>query len=80
MGSHKVSMEQAAKELGRSLVGRVPHVVSVTIRRNSQLREVDLCVDIDSDLANADGQIPSNFKGYTVHIHRVGTPRFARTV
>jgi hypothetical protein len=79
MGSRKVSIEQAAKELGRSLVGRVPHVVSVTIRRNSRLREVDLCVDIDSDLAG-DSQIPSNFKGYTVHIHRVGTPRFGRTV
>jgi hypothetical protein len=76
----KVSIEQAAKELGRSLVGRVPHVVSVTIRRNSKVGEVDLCVDIDSDLANADGRIPSKFKGYTVHIHQVGTPRFARTV
>ncbi len=80
MGSHEVSIQDAAKELGRSLVGRVPHVVSVTLRRaEANTRTLDLCVDVDSDSGDSEGKIPRNFKGHKVRICRVDTPRFART-
>ncbi len=76
--SNAVSIEQAAKLLGRNLCGRVPHVVGVSLRRSDpNVAELDLYVDIDSDEAARD--IPATFLGHTVHVRLVGTPRFAAT-
>jgi hypothetical protein len=69
-------IQHAAKLLGRSLAGQVPHVVGVSLRRsNPNEPKLDLYVDVDSEGAAA--HIPRTFQGYKIHIRRVGTPQFA---
>lgn len=70
------SIEQAAKLLGRSLCGSLPHVVGVSLlRRDSNTTALDLYVDIDSE--EVARLVPREFLGYTVRVRRVGIPVFA---
>ena len=74
--SNTVNIEQAARLLGRSLCGRVPHIVGVSLRRSDpNVPKLDLYVDIDSDQAAK--SVPPTFLGYDVYVRLVGTPRFA---
>src|SRR5215475_7342964 len=74
-----ISIEEAAKRLGRHLCGRVPHVVGVSLRRRDPNKiALDLYVDIDAPEAAI--HIPASFHGYEVHVRLGGTPRFLANI
>lgn len=73
-----VPIEDAARHLGRKLVGRVPHVVGVCLRRgNKRSRELQLFVEVDIKATKIPEVIPNEFEGHVVHIRRIPFPRMS---
>ena len=78
-----VSIEEAAKLLGRKRCGKVPHVVGTSVRRPPKIPGLFLCIDVDSDApeveVNIDAEIGSStFEGYGFFLHLTGTPKFGK--
>lgn len=68
-----MNIHAAARELGRGLCGRVPHVVGVSIRRSDpDVPELVLFVDIDA--SEAEPYIPRVFEGHEVRVRLVAAP------
>lgn len=83
-----IDIHEAARMLGRTLCGKVPHVIGTSLRRKTQeATEIKLCVDINSDaIPDIETVIAgilqetgkrSHFHGYELHLHVGGNPQFA---
>ena len=69
-------ISSVAKELGYELVGIIPHVVGVSLkRREPWVPKLDIFVDIDSEVART--SVPHRFMGHNIYVRLVGTPEFA---
>ena len=71
----KLDISQAAKLLGRKLVGSTPGVHGVSTRRKDpNVPELYLSVDIDTDKVAVLKKIPSTWYGYDVHFRIAKMP------
>lgn len=75
VGTVTNDINSIAKELGYQLLGVVPHVVGVSLRRREPFAPpLEIVVDIDSEQAR--NSVPSIFKGHDIQVRLVGAPEF----